>query len=146
MNIGYHSFDKGGVPPIEYHPGKEGEKFVVGELLTLTADGLTKCAATAVPTHLGVGPMQSDGTVPATRVHPDIEYSGPLNADGAALKVGDRVTISEEATEFTATTGGAAEIVRMEGTEPGDQIHVRFRATTVSASGGGNSGGSTTNQ
>lgn len=127
MNIGYHHFDKPGVPPIEYHDGKAGEEFVCGELLTLGEDGLTKCAPTKSPTHLCVGKRQLNGTVPATRVHPDIEYAGPLTEDGKALKIGNKVTVSAEATGFTATTtGGVAEIVAMEGTAPGDLVRVRF--------------------
>ena len=127
MAFGYHHFDKGTVPPIEYNVGKAGEEFTVGETLTLGGDGLTKCAATAVPTHICVGPRMADDTVPATRVQADIEYTAPLTADGAALKVGDKVTISADGLGVTATTAsGVAKLAALEGTGVGDRVRVRF--------------------
>lgn len=127
MAFGYHHFDKGAVPPIEYHPGKAGEDFTVGEALTLGDGGLTKCAATDVPTHICVGPRMTDGTVPATRVQADIEYTATLAADGAALKVGDKVTISDDGLGVTVTTAsGVAQITVLEGTGVGDRVRVRF--------------------
>lgn len=123
----YHQFDKGITPPIEYHPGKTGETFTVGEALTLGDGGLTKCAATDVPTHICMGPVMDNGTVPASRVQSDIEYAAPLTAAGTALKVGDKVTISADALGVTATTtAGVAKITVLEGTSVGDRVRVRF--------------------
>lgn len=125
--FGYHHFDKGTVPPIEYHIGKTGEEFHLGEALTLGDGGLTRCEATEIPTHICVGPRMADGTVPATRVQSDIEYTATLTADGAALKVGDKVTISDDGLGVTATTAsGVAKITVLEGTGEGDTVRVRF--------------------
>ena len=128
MGFRYQQFDGGHTPPIEYQPGKAGEDFAVGEALVLAGGALTKCGPTAVPTHICVGPRQTDDTVPATRVSAEIVYTAPLSAAGAALKLGDKVTLSADAMELTATTAsGVAEIVRMFGTGVGDSLGVRFK-------------------
>lgn len=125
----YHKFDKGTIPPIEYHAGKTGETFTVGEALTLGDGGMTKCAATKPPTHICVGPMQSDGTVPATRVHSDIEYETELTVADAesALKLGNKVTLSADGLGVTTTTAsGVATVVGIDGRAVNDKILVRF--------------------
>lgn len=127
MGFSYHSFDRGGSPAIEYLPAKAGERCAVGELLTVSGGSAAKCGATATPTHLCVGPEDERGCVPASRIGEDTIYDAPLTADGAALNLGDRVTISEDALGVTATTAsGVAEIVRMDGTAVGDTVGVRF--------------------
>lgn len=127
MGFGYHSFDKGGSPAIEYLPAAEGETYVVGEMLSIADGCATKCAATTTPAYLCVGPENERGTVPATRISEDTIYAGELTADGAALKVGDKVTLSDDGTGLTATTAsGVAEIVRLDGTDIGDTVGVRF--------------------
>lgn len=126
----YHHFDKEVTPPIEYHAAKEGESFQLGEALVLGDGGLTKCGATAVPTHICVGTLRQDGTLPATRVNGDIEYTAPLAvapAEGAALKVGQKVTIHSDGMGVTATTAnGVAKIVAIEGQTVGSAVRVRF--------------------
>lgn len=126
----YHAFDTGAIPPIEYHEGKAGEEFAVGELLTLGDTGVTKCTGAKAPTHLCVGPRQMNGTVPCTRVHHGIEYETELAvapAEGAALKVGQKVTIHTDGMGVTATTAsGVANIVYIEGQAVGDKVRVRF--------------------
>jgi hypothetical protein len=127
MGFSYFQHDNGKTPPIEYNPGKAGETFVVGEALVLTADALTKCGPTTTPTHICVGPRMADNTVPATRVTRNTMYSAPLSADGAALKLGDKVTLGADGMTLTATTAsGVAEIARITGTAVGDELGVRF--------------------
>lgn len=127
MPFGYFKHESGRPPGFEYLPGKDGETFAVGELLVQSADGLTKCGATAAPGFLCVGKQQSDGCVPVTRVRKDIVYTATLTAAGTALKVGNKVTISADGLGVTATTtSGVAEIVSLPGTADGDEILVRF--------------------
>lgn len=125
--MNYHSFDHGNTPPIEYLKGKE-ETYQPGEALSMGADGaVTKCAATARPDYLCLGPVQSDGTVPCSRVEESIIYDAALSAAGTALKLGQKVTLSADGMEVTATTsGGVAELVRMDGTNQGDLVGIRF--------------------
>lgn len=124
----YHQFDHGQTPPLEYLPGKEGESFAVGEALAMGADGaLTKCGAGAAPAYVCMGPAGEFGRVPCSRVDGSIVYDAPLTADGAALHLGDKVTISDDGMGVTATTAdGVAEVVRIDGTGVGDTLGVRF--------------------
>lgn len=127
MGFCYMQFDNGHTPPIEYSPGKAGETFVVGEALVLSGGALTKCGAAVTPTHICVGPRMADDTVPATRVADTITYAAPLGVAGAALKLGDKVTLGEDALSLTATTAsGVAELVHLNGTAAGDIVGVRF--------------------
>ena len=48
------------VEPFEFLPAKSGEVYALGEALTYTNE-VTKCAATAKPTHICMGP--GDGNV-----------------------------------------------------------------------------------
>lgn len=124
----YHQFDHGQTAPLEYLPGKAGETFSVGEALALGADGtLTKCAATAVPAYICMGPAGDFGSVPCSRVSSSIVYDAPLTAAGTALKLGDKVTLDAAGLGVTATTAsGVAEIVRIDGTAIGDTVGLRF--------------------
>ena len=127
MGFCYHSFDNGGSPAIEYLPAKSGESYTVGELLSVSAGAATKCGATAIPSHLCVGPEDERGCVPASRISEGAIYDAPLTAAGTALKVGDKVTIAATGLGVTATTAdGVAEIVRIDGTAVGDTVGVRF--------------------
>lgn len=127
MAFGYGSFDKGGSPAIEYLPTTGGESYTVGEMLVVKDGGATKCGAAETPSHLCVGPKDERGLTPATRVSGETVYLATLTADGSALKVGDKVTLSADAMGVTATTAsGVAEIVRMDGTEVGELVGVRF--------------------
>lgn len=124
----YYQFDEGQVRPQEFLPGKAGEVFQVGEMLSVGADGgLTKCAATDTPAYLCLGATQTDGTVPCSRVVRSVIYDVPLSAAGTALKLGNKVTLGADALTVTATTAsGVAELVRMDGTAAGDTVGVRF--------------------
>lgn len=120
------SMDVGLTPPIEYHPGKASEAIALGEALTMTAGALTKCAATAKPDFVAVGPVK-DGVVPAVKVQDYILWEAPLTAAGTALKVGDKVTLATTGLGVTATTeGGVATIIAIHGTAIGDTVTVRF--------------------
>ena len=118
--------DVGQTPPIEYHPMTGSEEAAVGEALTLTAGALTKCAADAKPDYIAVGPAK-EGAVPVIKVQDYMTFETTLAADGAALKIGNAVTLSGDALEVTATTAsGVATIVAMAGTAVGDTVTVRF--------------------
>lgn len=127
MGFGFYKHESGRPPGFEYLPGKDGETFTIGELLVQSADGLTKCGATATPGFLCMGKQQPDGCVPVTRVRKDTVYTAPLTAAGTALNAGNKVTISADGLGVTATTtSGVAEIVSLPGTAEGDEILVRF--------------------
>lgn len=67
------------------------------------------------------------GTIAAYRILPQYTLATKLTASGAKLKVGDKVTLSEDGRGVTATTkDGVAEIVRIDGTAIGDTVLVKF--------------------
>lgn len=135
----FHTFDNGQTPPQEYLPGKAGESFVVGEAVTLADGAVTKCAAAVVPDYIALGPAGKNGAVPCAKVNEQTVYDVPLTADGAALKLGDKVTIAADGLGVTATkTGGVAQIVRMDGTGKDDIVGVRFGKAAAAAAPAGN--------
>ena len=117
------TMDVGLTPPIEYHPGTS---VVLGEALTMTAGALAKCAATAKPDYIAVGPSK-EGVAPVIKVQDYMIFEVPLSAAGTSLKVGNKVTIGADAQTVTATTeNGVATIVAIDGTAVGDIVKVRF--------------------
>lgn len=116
--------------PIEYVAPTASEAFHVGEACVVSANGtLTACKGAVKPTYICVGeiPANSALEVPTVRVHGSQVYEVPLSAAGSSLKVGNKVTISGTGLEVTATTSdGVAEIVKINGTNEGDTVLVRF--------------------
>lgn len=119
--------DTGLSAPFDYLPGPAEEAIVAGEALVLSAGALTKCGAAVAPAFVAVGPKNADGIVPVVKVQPYMEFATTLSADGAALHRGDKVTLSDDGLQVTATTtSGVATITRMDGTAIGDTVCVRF--------------------
>lgn len=113
--------------PIEYLPLTAEETVSRGEALVLASGKLTKCGATASPAYVAVGPADDAGNVPVVKVHGYLVFATAHSADGAALNVGDAVTLDATGLLVTATTAsGVATIVSMEGTAVGDTVTVRF--------------------
>lgn len=122
------SMDVGQTPPIEYRQATADEAVVLGEALAMAATGLlTKCGATARPDYIAVGPEDEHDCVPVVKVQDYQIWRTQLSAAGTSLKVGSKVTLSEDGLQVTATTdSGVAVIVALEGTEIGDSVRVRF--------------------
>ena len=116
--------------PIEYVAPTASEAFHVGEACVISANGtLTVCAGSVKPTYICVGeiPANSALEVPTVRVHGSQVYEVPLSEGGGSLNVGNKVTISDTGLEVNAdTSGGVAEIVKINGTNEGDTVLVRF--------------------
>lgn len=120
----------GQTPPIKYKAVKAGEDVVLGEALTDGTTGLTKCAATAKPDFVAVGPKNAEGEAPVVKVESYMEFDAPLAAapaEGVTLASGVKVTLHTDGLQVTATTtGGVAIITRVDGTAVGDTVGVRF--------------------
>lgn len=87
------------VEPFEFLPAKSGEVYALGEALTYT-DEVTKCAETAKPTHICMGP--GDGNVvPVMPVLATTRFEAPYDAKPTA---GTAVTLGTTAESVTATT------------------------------------------
>lgn len=117
-------------PPIKYRAAKANETITLGEALVDSADGLTKCGATAKPDYVAVGPVNSDGETPVIKVESYMEFETTLSAapaEGVSLATGTKVTMAADGLRVTATTtSGVAVIVAMEGTAAGSSVTVRF--------------------
>lgn len=112
--------------PIVYMTATGGESYTVGEALKLSGGAVTLCSGATAPSHICVGAAGEQG-VPCVEVQEYMEFDTTLSASGAALKVGDKVTLYTNGLSVTATTeSGVAEITGMEGTAAGDHVTVKF--------------------
>lgn len=74
--------------------------------------------------------------IPVIRVHEDMVFETTFSAAATSVKLGDKVTLhASSGMEVTATTGGACEVVGMDGAAVGDTVRVRFVLNPPAASG-----------
>lgn len=127
MAFKLYQMDTGITPPIDYVPATEGEVFTVGEALVMKAGAASKCGATIKPTFVCVGPAEN-GNVPVMRVQDYMVFATTLSAASeGAIKPGDKLTLSADALQVTATTtSGVATVVAIEGQTVDSVVHVRF--------------------
>ena len=123
------TMDVGVSPAIKYVPATAGEEFAVGEALVMKSGAASKCGATTKPTMVCVGKVQ-DGSVPVVSVQDYMVFGTTLSAapaDGTTIKPGDKLTLSAEAMQVTATTSsGVATVVAIEGQTVDSTVQVRF--------------------
>ena len=86
------------VEPFEFLPAKDSEVYALGEALTYT-DKVTKCGATAKPTHICMGPADA-GVVPVMPVLATTRFEVPYDAKPTA---GLSVTATTTSGVFTVT-------------------------------------------
>lgn len=103
----------------------------VGLALTLTGGKLAPASGAVKPSYICL--RESDEAVkageiiPVARVMDDTVFETTASAALTSINVGDRVTLSADGMQITATkTDGVAEIVEMDGTAAGDRVRVRF--------------------
>lgn len=102
-----------------YLPGKDLETFAMGEALTYSAQGLTKCAATDRPQYICRGPKTLDGLLPVAPVMESTRYEVPYQAKPT---VGQKVTLHTDGLQITATTTGGVFLVESVDATPGTAI------------------------
>ena len=103
------------------------EEIVLGELLKLSAGKLVKSGATEMPQYVAESGNR-DGFVTVKRIYEDEIYETVLAADGASLKIGDKVTIHTDGLKATATTtSGVFEIVEIVDPAVGGAVRGLFR-------------------
>jgi len=88
------------VEPFQVLSKKLGETYTVGEALTLTSGGVTKCGATELPQYICVGQGDDNGLVcmpVLTTTEFEVEYI-------AAPTIGTKVTLHTDGLQVTATT------------------------------------------
>lgn len=100
-----------------------------GEAMVFASGKLAKCGQTEVPEYICMFEGNAvDGEVyPAVAVSHDEIYETTLSVAGSTLKLGDKVTLSTDGLQVTATpTNGVAEIVAMFGNAKDDIVRVKF--------------------
>lgn len=83
-----------------YLPPKELEAIEMGEALTYSDQGLTKCAATDRPQYICRGIKTADGLIPVAPVMESTRYEVPYQAKPT---VGKKVTLHTDGLQITAT-------------------------------------------
>lgn len=129
MSFKVHTTDDGRTPALESVSAGEITP-EVGMALTLTAGKLAVAKGAEKPAYISMTerkePCRDGEKIPVIRVAGDIIFETTASAAMTAVKVGDKVTISADGMEVTATKGGAAEIVSMDGAGAGSRVRIRF--------------------
>lgn len=81
-----------------------------------------------MPTHVTLAKGEKGKTIPCGRIQSSQVYETPVSGDPTSLKVGQKVTLSDDGTGVTAiTTDGVATIVDLlDAKATGDAVLVRF--------------------
>ncbi len=123
-------------PALELVPCGADTAYKIGMGLTVSADAAAKVSAQAVPEYICMANKTgvAGEFVQAIRVNKDDTYEAVLSADGAELKIGDKVTIDADGIRVTATTTvsnaavGVAQIISFMTKEKasGDGVLIKF--------------------
>ena len=114
-------------------PSKANEAYKFGEALVLSGGVLTKCGATAVPTHICgedySAPASDNRAIIVEPVSADMIFEVPFSAAPTSVNVGAKVTIGADGLTVTATaTDGVATIFDKNGAAAiGDKCLVQFK-------------------
>lgn len=138
MGFTVHTTDDGRNLPIEYLPaGAITPK--IGMALLLTGGKLAEAKGAEVPAYISMTERKAaceDGEIiPVVRVGADVVWRATASAALSGVKLGDKLMLSTDGMAVTATKGGAAEVVGMDGTEAGSGILVRFGGLCDSCAG-----------
>lgn len=126
-----HTVEGGHIPAWEYHPAGEITPGI-GKAMTMSSGALAVAGGTTRPQYICMterdAAVTSGTMIPVVRVTEDIIFECEAAVSMAAIKAGDKVTLSADGMSVTATTtGGIAEIVEICGTGAvGDGVRVRF--------------------
>lgn len=116
--------------PFHEVPATAGESYVPGEALKLASGKATKCTGAATPAYICQSKIEEateDDVVLVSLVNPQQELETLLEAEGTALKIGDKVTVGTDGLSVTATTAdGVFLITNILGTAAGDKVRGYF--------------------
>lgn len=121
-------FDEANTPVIKEYPAAAAT-YKVGDVATLTAGVITKATGSTKPTYVvcAAGTRAANEPIAVNPIYKDQEFVTTLSAAGTSLKVGDKVTISADSDEVTATTtDGVATILEIIDSAEGGQVVVKF--------------------
>ncbi len=130
MAFSIHQDDLNTSPQLDYIQATAAESYVPGELLKISAAGTaTKAAGTDAPTYLcnkSLASAKAGDLLQVIRIQKNHKLKTTLSAAGTALKVGEKVTVSADGLQATATTAsGVLEIVEIVDSAVGGAVIVR---------------------
>ena len=99
------AYSNGGFSPaVEYVPAQAA--IALGQALVYASGKVSVCGATAAPEFIAVEKYAggAEKSVAVIRVTEDVAFEVPCTEATGALKPGDKVTISEDGLQVTATT------------------------------------------
>ncbi len=132
-----HTVDDGRNPPHEYHPAGAGLTPKVGMALKMSEGKLAMATGADKVSYISMcerAEACEDGElIPVIRASSDIIFETTAQAALSGVNVGDKVQISEDGMEVTATKQGCAEIVYKDGDKAGDMVRVRFGEADAAA-------------
>lgn len=106
------------VPETESLPTTAGETYKEGEALVLSGGKLTKCGATAKPTHISLAdytaPASGQKDLPCYRIASNMVFEVPVtfSSTAAAIVVGSKLTVASDGLGVTdVTTSGVVTVV-----------------------------------
>jgi hypothetical protein len=119
------------VPEPEYYDAKASTEIQIGQALSLQSGVLAPVGGTTKPEFISLGKLAASAAkreIPVARVNDEQVYEVSVTAAPTSLKVGNKVTLSSDGMEVTATTSdGVATIVNLCGAvAAGDKILVKF--------------------
>ena len=126
-----HTTDDGRIPPWEYMPCSAVAP-KIGQAMTMNSSGqLVAATGTTKPGYISMcersDAVEAGTLIPVIRVGADIIFETTASAAITSVKPGNKLTISTDGLQVTATTeGGIAEVVETNGTEAGSKVKVRF--------------------
>lgn len=83
--------------------------------------------ATGKPAYISMGAAEINGLLPVQDVLPHFIWETTFSAAAASVNVGDKVTLTADGSQATATTAsGVATVCAIFGTTVGSKVHVRF--------------------
>lgn len=108
-----------------------GASITPGIALKFNAGKLVVASGADKPEYVSLGSANTDEILPVKRIYEDEVYETVLQAAGTSLKIGNSVNIHTDGAQATATTGGAFEILEMDGTEVGSKVRGVFKDVTA---------------
>lgn len=117
--------------PIEKElPATVSESYKHGEAVKFSSGALTKSGATEKPEFVYVGKDITSAItgqiINVVPVLPEYEWETTLSAAGTSLVPGNKVTVSSDGTEATATTGSGVFELLTDGGAKGAKVVGRF--------------------
>lgn len=123
-----YAYGTGASDAYEYHPINTTGAYI-GKAMYMDGGMLAGAADEDKPTYVCMtnkADAAKGDIVAAIRVKPTTRFVTTFAANGATVKVGDKLQISVDGTQVTATTGGCFEVVEIKGTNIGDEVIGRF--------------------